>query len=113
MKRETHDAEGRKSREAPEQRLLQRLRGSFLRERAFARRTFCERKIEYTKVEGEISSCKFFFLIVKFACPMEASPFLTDPRIWLFSVLFLLSSCCIARYRKDPGRWYPGQLSQQ
>ena len=44
---------------------------------------------------------------------MEASPFVADPRILIIFVLFLLSSCCIAQYRKVPGRWCPGQISTQ
>ena len=39
-----------------------------------------------------------FFFIVKFACPVEASPFVANPRILIVFVLFLLSSCCIAWY---------------
>ena len=68
--------------------------GVFL-EREFLRwRTSCEGEIEYIRVEGEISSCNISFLIVKFACPVEASPFLTDARILIIfcyiSSFFLL-----------------------
>ena len=52
---------------------------------------------------------------MKFACPVKASPFVDDPCILIVFpfVLFLFSSCCIAWYWKDLGRWCPGQTSTQ
>ena len=55
--------------------------GGLPRERAFVRGTSYEGEIGCTRVEGEIFSCNIFYLIVKFACSVEASLFLVDPHI--------------------------------
>ena len=51
-------------------------------------------RIGCTRVKGEISSCKIFFFIVKFACSVEASPFVADSRILivLFYFFFLFAA---------------------
>ena len=75
--------------------------GGLPRERELLREKLIEReRIGCTRIEGEVSSCKIFFFIVKFAYPMEASPFVADPRILIifYFILFLLFSYCIAWY---------------
>ena len=76
--------------------------GDLSRDKAFVRETSSERKIECTRVEDEISSCNFFFFIVKFACPVETSFFVADPSIliifYFILFFFLLHRVVLKRF---------------
>ena len=78
------------------QQSLQGFKGIFQERELLWGKTFREREIGCTRVEDEISSYNFFF-IVKFVCPVEASSFVADPCILivLFYFFFLPAASCV------------------